>query len=143
MKSVTGGGAHHYRKIAVQSELAGASPHRLIQMLLAGALEKVAVAKGNMERREIAEKGRNIGLAISIIDGLKGSLDHDKGGEIAQNLNGLYEYMGYALVQSNANNDPAKLDEVASLLLQIKGGWDSIPEEFRRNAMQNEEGKVS
>ncbi|MCI0666524.1 MAG: flagellar export chaperone FliS [Methylococcaceae bacterium] len=142
MNSGIGQGAQHYRQVAVHSGVASAGPHRLIQMLLAGALEKLAVAKGNMERREVAEKGRNIGLAISIIDGLKGSLDHEKGGEIAQNLEGLYEYMGYTLVQANADNESAKLDEVSGLLLKIKGAWDTIPEEFQKIAMYSEEGKV-
>jgi flagellar secretion chaperone FliS len=132
MNSVIGHGAQQYRQVEVQSGAAGANPHRLIQMLLAGALEKLAVARGNMKRGEIAEKGRNIGLAISIIDGLKGSLDHEKGGEIAQNLSDLYEYMGYTLVHANANNESAQLDEVAALLLEIKGAWDKIPEEFQK-----------
>lgn len=141
MNSVSGRGAQHYRQVAVHSGVASASPHRLIQMLLAGALEKLAVAKGNMERGEVAEKGRNIGLAISIIDGLKGSLDHEKGGEIARNLDGLYEYMGYTLVQANANSETAKLDEVAGLLLKIKNAWDRIPEEFQKISTQSGEGK--
>ncbi|MGR9106097.1 MAG: flagellar export chaperone FliS [Gammaproteobacteria bacterium] len=138
MNSVIGSGANHYRKVAVQSGVAEASPHRLIQMLLAGALEKLAVAKGNMARGEIAEKGRNIGLAISIIEGLRGSLDHEKGGEIARNLDGLYEYMAYTLVQANAANQSAKLDEIATLLLEIKSAWDKIPEEFQKIAMHSE-----
>ena len=141
MNSVIGRGAQHYRQVAVQSGVAGANPHRLIQMLLAGALEKLAVAKGNMERGEIAEKGRNIGLAISIIDGLQGSLDHEKGGEIAQNLDGLYQYMALTLVQANTNNESAKLDEIAALLLEIKGAWDKIPEEFQKLAMNSGEGR--
>lgn len=142
MNSIMGNGAQHYRRIAVQSGVASANPHRLIQMLMAGALEKLAIAKGNMKRGEISEKGRNIGLAISIIDGLKGSLDRDKGGEIAHNLAGLYEYMGYTLVEANANNELMKLDEVASLLLEIKGAWDSIPEEFQNIAMHSGDGKL-
>ncbi|MGH8548772.1 MAG: flagellar export chaperone FliS [Methylococcales bacterium] len=140
MNSVIGRGAQHYRQVAVHSGVASGSPHRLIQMLLAGALEKLAVAKGNMERGEIAEKGRNIGLAISIIDGLKRSLDHDKGGEIARNLEGLYEYMSFTLVQANANNESAKLDEIAGLLLNIKAAWDRITEEFQKIAMHSGEG---
>ena len=142
MNSVNGRGAKHYRQVAVQSGVVGANPHRLIQMLLAGALEKLAVAKGNMERGEIATKGRNIGLAISIIDGLKGSLDHEKGGEIAKNLDGLYEYMAFTLVQANVKNESAMLDEVAALLLEIKGAWDTIPAEFQKIAMNSGEGTL-
>lgn len=142
MSSVIAQGAKQYRQVGVQSGATGANPHRLIQMLLAGALEKLAVAKGNMKRSEIAEKGRNIGLAISIIDGLKDSLDHEKGGEIAQNLESLYDYMGFILVQANADNDLAKLDQVASLLIDIKGAWDKIPEEFRKMSIQSREGDV-
>ena len=118
-----------YNKTAVQTGVESASPHRLIQMLMDGALEKIARAKGFMQRGDIQAKGQQIGWAISIIQGLKTSLNKDEGGEIAQNLEDLYIYMQECLIESNRDNNVAKLDEVTSLMRQIKEAWDAIGEQ--------------
>jgi len=120
-----------YGKVSTHSQAAYASPHRLIQMLMEGALDKLAVARGHMERGEIAQKGNYISWAISIIEGLRISLDPQAGGEIAANLEALYDYMERRLVEANASNDLAILDEVAGLLGKIKEAWDQIPEDIR------------
>jgi len=119
-----------YGRGAVESEIDFASPHRIIQMLMEGALQKIATAKGCIERKEIAEKGRQITWGMSIIQGLKSSLDAEKGGEIAENLDSLYDYMGRKLLEANTKNDIAILDEVSALLSEVKAGWDEIPQEF-------------
>jgi flagellar secretion chaperone FliS len=115
-----------YSRNAVQTGVEAASPHRLTQMLMEGALDKIAAAKGNMERGSIQAKGDQIGSAISILEGLRTSLDMEKGGEIAQNLDDLYTYMERRLFESHKNNDLAILDEVSDLLRQIKEAWDAI-----------------
>lgn len=132
------GAAKMYQQVGAQSGVAQADAHRLIQMLLDGALDKISVAKGFMERSDIANKGANISWAISIIDGLRLSLDQEKGGEIANNLNDLYDYMGRRLVDANIKNDPLILDEVSSLLNEVKGAWEAIPDDvkMRHNATQ-------
>lgn len=129
----SGKGVDQYRQVNAQTAVEAADPHRLIQMLMEGALEKVAKAKQFMAIKNIPEKGRHVSWAISIIDGLRLSLDKEKGGEIATNLDALYEYMTRRLVLANAENNPAILDEVTSLLKEIKTGWDAIPDEVRRN----------
>jgi len=118
-----------YKQVGVQSGIESASPHRLIQMLMAGALEKMSAAKGFMTRGEIAPKGEQIGWAISIIDGLRVSLDKSVGGELVENLDALYDYMTQQLVLANMNNDIDLLNEVASLMKEIKAGWDGIAKE--------------
>lgn len=115
-----------YKKIGNESDAAFASPHRLIQMLLNGALEKISVARGCMERGEIAKKGENIGWSISIIEGLRTSLDQSTGGEIAANLDSLYSYMEENLALANLDNSVEKLDEVTKLLKTVKSAWDDI-----------------
>jgi flagellar protein FliS len=125
-------GVQQYGKVAVGSEVAFASPHRLVQMLMEGALEKVATAKGHMIRKEFEAKGSHINWAISIIDGLRGSLNMDEGGAMANNLDNLYAYMVRRLAESNVSNDVEALDEVSSLLLEIKSAWDAIPEEVKQ-----------
>lgn len=115
-----------YSKMAVQAGVESATPHRLIQMLMEGVLEKLARAKGFMQRNDIRAKGQQIGWAISILEGLKASLNKAEGGEIAQNLEDLYIYMEQRLIAANRDNDPAILDEVTALMRQLKEGWDSI-----------------
>lgn len=120
-----------YQQVSVHSGIMDASPHRLVQMLMEGALEKIALAKGYMVNDEIANKGENISKAIAIVGGLKTSLNYDSGGEIAENLSNLYDYMANRLVIANLRNDKSILDEVASLMADIKMGWDGIPDEFK------------
>ncbi|GJM04250.1 MAG: B-type flagellar protein FliS [marine bacterium B5-7] len=118
-----------YNKINLHTGIESASPHRLIQMLLEGALGKLAQAKGHMKLSDVAKKGEDVSMAISIIGGLRDSLDHEKGGEIAINLDSLYEYMTYRLMEANLKNDVAMLDEVYGLLMEIKSAWDAIAEQ--------------
>lgn len=127
-------GVSQYKQVGAQTGVESATPHRLIQMLLEGALEKINLSKGYMQRGDIALKGTHISWAISIIDGLRMSLDKEAGGEIASNLDALYEYMGRRLVDANLNNDPKILAEVTSLLLEIKSAWDAIPGIMNKNS---------
>ena len=120
-----------YQQVSVHSGIMDASPHRLVQMLMEGALEKIALAKGYMTNNEIARKGENIGKAIAIVGGLQGSLNHDSGGEISANLNSLYDYMSTRLVIGNLRNDASILDEVTGLMVDIKMGWDGMPDTFK------------
>ena len=117
-----------YQQINTQSGVAYASPHRLIQMLMEGALERIATAKGYIQRGEIALKGEQIGKAIAIIGGLRDGLNAEAGGKMATDLDALYDYMQRRLLEANLGSDTAMLDEVADLLRPIKEAWDSIGE---------------
>lgn len=123
-----------YNRVGVSSSVESADPHQLIQMLMNGALEKIAIAKGHMERNDISQKGGNISWAISIIDGLRASLNVDDGGEIAQNLDDLYDYMTRRLARANIENNPDLLDEVSSLVRSVKGAWDEMPESSSKSS---------
>jgi len=125
-----------YRHNHVQGGVETASPHRLVQMLMEGALEKILAAKGFMRANEIAKKGEHISWAISIIDSLRSCLNVKVGGEMAQNLSALYDYMEQRLLEANIKNDPKMLDEVGQLLLQIKSGWDAIPQEHHHTSSE-------
>lgn len=115
-----------YQTVNTQAQLTDASPHRLIQMLMEGGISRLAQAKGAMLHGQIANKGELLGKAIAIIGGLREGLDQSQGGEIARNLDSLYEYMVSRLSEANLNNDPALIDEVAELLRNVKSGWDAI-----------------
>ena len=125
--------ANHYSQVDTYTGVTGADSHRLVLMLLNGALSNIAVAKGSIERGDVPAKGEAIGQAISIVNGLRGSLDLKVGGELAENLDRLYEYMERRLLDANLRSDTAILEEVSSLLHEIKEGWLAIPPEVRAN----------
>lgn len=117
----------NYAKVGIESGVLAADPHKLIALLFQGALLAIANAKNAMLRKDIPAKGAAISKAMAIIDeGLNASLDKNVGGELAQNLSALYSYMCVRLLDANLKNDVAALDEVARLLNDIKGAWDSI-----------------
>ena len=115
-----------YQTVNTQAQAMEASPHRLIQMLMEGGLARLAQARGAMERDQTALKGELIGKAIGIIGGLREGLNLELGGEVATNLDNLYEYMVARLLEANLKNEAAPLDEVAGLLRNVKTGWDAI-----------------
>ncbi|MDF5846603.1 flagellar export chaperone FliS [Pseudomonas aeruginosa] len=115
-----------YQQVSIEAQVSDANPHRLIQLLMQGGLERLAQARGAMEQEQIPEKGILIGKAIGIIGGLREALDSERGGELAGNLDRLYEYMIARLVEANTSNDTSLLDEVSALLLEVKSGWDGI-----------------
>src|SRR5262245_11305306 len=115
-----------YQSVNTQAQAVDASPHRLIQMLMEGGLTRLAQARGAIERGQLGQKGELIGKAIAIIGGLRDSLNFEQGGEIAVNLDSLYEYMVSRLLEANLKSDAALVDEVAGLLRNVKTGWDGI-----------------
>lgn len=123
---------NQYRQAGPIAEIAVADPHRLTQMLFEGALERIAVARGAIAQGNLALKAKKITQAIDIVGELRNSLNLEEGGELAANLDALYDYMLRRLVVANAQNDSQALEEVASLLREIKAGWDAIPEQMRR-----------
>lgn len=115
-----------YARLGLRTDVETASPHRLILMLIDGALDKLRTAGLALEQGRIADKGASISWAISIIDGLRASLDLERGGELAGNLDRLYDYMGRTLIDANLHNDADKLAEVGRLLSEIRAGWKGI-----------------
>jgi len=116
-----------YKSTQTSTSLDDASPHRLVTMMLDGALEKIAVAMGAMERGEPALTGESISKAISIVDNLRVALDHETGGTIAGNLSDLYDYILRRLLEANVMSDASLLTEVSGLLTEIKVAWDQVP----------------
>ncbi|MFJ2384952.1 flagellar export chaperone FliS [Pseudomonas protegens] len=115
-----------YQKIGAQAQTSEASPHRLVQMLMEGGLDRIAQAKGAIERKDIANKGVFISKAIGIIGGLREGLDLEKSLDTLGDLDSLYTYMMKRLAEANIKTDPKILDEVADLLRTVKEGWDAI-----------------
>lgn len=116
-----------YTNVGIESGVNTADPYKLILLLYQGALLAIASGKNQIMRKEIEAKGKSIGHAITIIEeGLKASLNTEVGGDLAQNLTALYSYMSQRLLNANLNNDLAALDEVSSLLIELRSAWESI-----------------
>lgn len=116
-----------YQKESVKSRLAGANPYTIIQMLMQGALERLAKGKGCIERNDLEGKSENLSKASSIIFALAESLDYEVGGEAIENLGALYEYMNTRITDASIEKTTEPLVEVMQLMLEIKSGWDAIP----------------
>lgn len=115
-----------YRSIDAETNIENVSPHEQVNMLFEGARTNIAIAQGNVKRKEIAKKGEHISKAISIIEGLKIGLDHKNGGEIAENLDRLYDYIQHILLKANLNNDVELLNQANKLLSEIHLAWQEI-----------------
>jgi flagellar secretion chaperone FliS len=127
MTAFTARALNSYSALEVETGVESASPQRLIIMLYDGALKSVFAARAAMERRDIAGKGAALSKAIAIIDaGLRAALNVDAGGEIAQNLLALYDYISSRLLHANVKNDVESLDEAARLLAELKHAWEIL-----------------
>ena len=132
----TSAAMNQYKGVSVRASVENADPHTLIQMLFDGAMERLNMAKMHMKQENIALKGENISRAISILDGLRTSLDMKAGGDIAENLESLYDYMQRQLLAANIGNKVENIDEVLSLMNEIRAGWTSIPQDVRNSKTQ-------
>ena len=116
-----------YRQLGLETQINNASPHRLIQLLMEGALERLNGAKAAMDRGDTATKGVLIGKAMAIISGLRSSLDMSvEGTDLPDRLDDLYDYMGRRLLEASAANKGEMVAEVIELLKTVKSGWDGI-----------------
>ncbi|MCB1918167.1 MAG: flagellar export chaperone FliS [Rhodocyclaceae bacterium] len=116
-----------YARVGVETKVSTASPHQLIVMLYDGALLAINTAAVSMDANDIPNKGKSISQAINIIsNGLKASLDMEAGGEIAQRLSALYDYMCQRLLHANLQNSRPALDEVSGLLDELREAWLQI-----------------
>ncbi|MDO2947313.1 flagellar export chaperone FliS [Aeromonas simiae] len=128
-----------YTTMNLQAELAVADPHRVIQLMLQGCLERLAQAKGAIERKDFEGKSVAISKSMAIINGLQDSLDLSYG-EVPERLAMLYDYMKERLLDASKEMDSAAIDEVANLLITIKSGWDGIPTEEKDAALSKIKG---
>ncbi len=119
--------ASAYRDVDSATAITSASPHKLVSLLYAALVKQIAVARGALARRDIAEKCRAITHAVRIVEeGLLAPLDLKAGGEIASNLHDLYDYMVHRLTLANLRSDDAVLAECSRLVETLREGWDGI-----------------
>lgn len=115
-----------YSQVHVDAGVQGADPHRLIEMLFEGFFTRLSQAKGAINQKNMSLKSEKISSAINIVSGLRDSLDKESGGELAENLDGLYDYVQRTLWQASAKNDLNKINECGRLMNQISTAWSQI-----------------
>ena len=130
--------AAQYRAVRSHGLVADASPTRLVQIMFEQILAHLATARGAMGRisdnrpvNEVVAKGNAIAKTLALIGQLNGTLNMEGGGQVAENLRALYEYMMNRLTLANATNDQSVVAEVAGLISMIKSGWDQIVTDAR------------
>ena len=116
-----------YQSVAVHGGVAASDPHRLIVMLMDGALERIATARGALENGSQEAKARLIHRAVAILDELRASLNFEAGGEIAANLGALYDYCSRQLMRANLESRIELLDEVSALIRELRSAWILLP----------------
>ena len=122
-----GVGVGAYATVGLETGVAAASPHKLVVMLYDGVIVALLSAINGIKSSNIAIKGASISKAITIIDnGLRASLDKKAGGEIAANLDALYDYMSRRLLEANIKNDVAIIEEVRGLMADLRSAWVEI-----------------
>lgn len=116
-----------YRQVGAASQVAAADdPVKLVQLLLGNAVDRLALARGHLERREIGPKAEQLARVVAIVDTLNALVDLEKGGAIARNLRDLYDYATQRLTIANLRNDVQALDDVARVMRELRAGWDSL-----------------
>lgn len=130
--------AAQYRAVRSHGLVADASPTRLVQVMFEQIISHLATARGCMSRiqgnrplNDVVAKGKAISKTLALLGQLSGTLDMERGGQVAQNLRALYEYMMNRLVLANGTNDISVVAEVSSLVEEIKSGWDQIVSDER------------
>jgi flagellar protein FliS len=125
-----------YQSVNLEAQVMEADGHRLVQMLFDGAIERISAARAALEAGNLARKGELVSKAITILGGLRETLDFKAGGELAENLDVLYAYMQRKLLEAHAKNQPQGFAEVIDLLRPLAEAWRSIPESVRQTFRQ-------
>lgn len=134
-------GINAYKKGNLKQDIATADPHKLTLLLMQGVLDKTAYAKGAMQRKDFVGKAEHLSKVTAILINLRDTLDMEVGGEIAENLYALYDYMIEKTTDAHANNDLNLLDEVITLMTPIRDAWLQIPDAAKQEAYEAQRQK--
>lgn len=124
-----------YKATSIAADLTVADPHRVIQLMMQGFLERLAQAKGAIDRNDMEVKSVAISKAQGLLHGLQDALDLSQGA-MAEDLYGLYAYMDERIWDASLARDIVPLEEVMSLMVTIKSGWDQLPEAEKQQGYQ-------
>lgn len=115
-----------YRQTAVETRVHEADPHKLVELMLEGAIQRLRTAEACVASGDISRKAKAASEAGAIVDSLSGCLDFEQGGDIAQRLEALYDYASRKIATANMSNDAEGFGEVATLLSDVFSAWKQI-----------------
>lgn len=121
-----GNGSSTYQQVAAHGGVSAADPHKLILMLLDGAIQRVAQARGCSANGAKLDATLHLQRALAIVGELRASLDLSRG-QIAENLDALYDYIGRQLLIAHVPSKRENLAHVSALLGEIRSAWAAIP----------------
>ena len=116
-----------YGKIKDDTQTMYASPHQLMLMLFDGAIEAMSFTIGAIQTENYELRSKQNTRSITIINGMRECLDMKAGGELADNLYSLYQYMAQELFRANFKNDTETIKNVQTMLIDVRGSWEKIP----------------
>jgi len=120
-------GNRAYSAVSLESQVSGATPHQLIALLFEGAINAMRRAEIYFQTGNVARRGEMISRAINIIDnGLRAGLDHQMGGQIAADLERLYEYVSRNLLLASVNQSAESLPQLITLMVEMSDTWKAI-----------------
>jgi flagellar protein FliS len=112
---------------------------KLIIMLYDGAIKFLNIAKDKLAEDDYEQKGLYIGKAQDIVSELNNSLDMDIGGEVSQNLRGLYNFLYRHLSEANIERDVEKIDECIEILDELRDAWEQAAQAVATEGEDEEE----
>ncbi|MFI3275588.1 flagellar export chaperone FliS [Vibrio sp.] len=122
-----------YQQVDVEAQAAASNPYQLVLMLIDGFLDNLTRAEGHMQAQRLKEKGESIAKCLDIIGGLNSALDMRRGGEMADQMNRLYDFCSLRLFEASTSNDLKKLIEVRTVMTNIQQGWRNFGEAHGNN----------
>jgi flagellar protein FliS len=116
-----------YGQIKNDTQTTYASPHQLMLMLFDGAIEAMSITVGAIQNKNFELRSKQNTRSITIINGMRECLDMETGGELADNLYSLYQYMTQELFRASFKNDVDTIQNIQTMLKDIRGSWEKIP----------------
>jgi flagellar protein FliS len=124
-------GSSIYKEIAINT----ATPTKLVVMLYEGAIKFLRQAIEDVRRKDFGAKSRSVDRAVAIIQHLQGTLDMERGGKIAEDLDRLYTYTTSRVFEGSATLDFAAFEEAIQLLTTLLSGWEEIAQKEQEHSV--------
>lgn len=119
-------GYEAYKRNDIESKVASASPAELILMMIDGFTDELDRVEGHLQQKDYERKSNSIGKCLDILAGLETMLDKENGGELAQNLSNLYDFMQRRLFEISLKNDESGLDDLRQIMSELREGWAGL-----------------
>lgn len=124
-------GYESYQQTQIVAKAASSSPAELVIMLLDGLIDELDRISGHLDAKNYLQKSQSVKKCMRILSGLSVALDLENGGQLASNLNQLYEYCGRQLMRASIRNDISELANIRKIINELRDGWMGFAERNR------------